>query len=97
MVTHEVELHLGAEGALYGNYVVVPPGDSIDEAKALLLEELKRTIDELAKNDRFWIIKDVNTYPGHPVPGIMPNSHTVGWKIAVPQLSGQKSEEESRW
>lgn len=80
------EMMYGAVSALYGNYVVVPPGESIDEAKALLLEQIKSTIDELAKDDRFWIVHEAKEPIWNP-PGVEMGSHTVGWKLIVPQLA----------
>ena len=58
----------------FGNYVRLKPGDSDEKAKALLVEQIKGTIDELAKQDGFWIEQESTEYPGE---------RTIGWKIAV--------------
>jgi hypothetical protein len=58
----------------YGDYVMVDE-DQIQEAKEELLVGILNTIKEVAKNDRFWIVK--------PVDG---GKCTVGWKIDFPQM-----------
>lgn len=57
----------------YGDYAQCDEGD-IEEAKAVLLEQMIDTIRELAKKDEFWIIKKVN------------GLRTVGWKAEFPQM-----------
>lgn len=64
-------------GQLYGDYVSLEPGGSEEKAKTLLVEEIKSTVDELAKRDEFWIVKENPDYPG---------CRTIGWKISVPHL-----------
>ena len=78
----------------YGNYAVVPPGGSIDEAKDLLLEQIKGLVDELAKDDHFWIVKEVKHDPLCLYPFIESGSHTVGWKLSVPHMADKSEEAE---
>ena len=57
-----------------GDYVVVDE-DQIQEAKEDLLKGIFDTIKEVAKDDRFWIVKKLND-----------NKFTVGWKLDFPQM-----------
>ena len=80
----QIEYTIGYKGVIHGNYVVLTPDGSLSDAKAALLEQIHSTIDELAKDDRFWIVKDCS-------PEIYPNattgSRTVAWKIETPQMA----------
>lgn len=62
---------------LYGDYVVADR-QQVAEAKNLLLEQMFNMIEELAKNEEFWIVK--------PAQGEDPEKRTVGYKIAVPKM-----------
>lgn len=77
-------------GCQYGNYVRVDAGD-IEKAKEDLLEQMFSTIREIAKNDKFWIVK-------HPDKNdaLHMGSHlvTVGWKAQFPQLEPEKDYKE---
>lgn len=58
----------------YGDYVVVDE-EQIQEAKEVLLQDIFNTIKEVAKDDRFWIVKKREG-----------NKCTVGWKIDFTQM-----------
>lgn len=82
--------------SLYGDYVCAEEKD-IPRCKELLLEQMIGTIRELAKEDKFWIIKHINQgdptrmsgWPHCPItkPGM---DVVVGWKIHFPQMDGGK-------
>ena len=59
---------------MYGNYVLVDE-DHIQAAKDELLVSLFETIKEIAKNDKFWIVKQNEG-----------NKYSVAWKIDFPQM-----------
>lgn len=68
--------------AVYGDYIRVDMDreqyakcDAIRQAKDELLEQLIGCIRELAKNDDFWIVKEVDEH-----------TKTVGWKVYFPQM-----------
>ena len=58
----------------YGDYKLVDE-DKIQEAKEEHLKNIFDTIKEVAKDDRFWIVKKCGD-----------NKCTVGWKIDFPQM-----------
>ena len=60
---------------MYGGCVSVKQSDSDETAKALLIETIKGTVDELAKQDKFWFKKEDPANPG---------KHIIGWEIYVP-------------
>ena len=60
--------------AVYGNYVVVDEAQ-IAAAKKELLQDLFYVIEELAKKDSFWIVKNHEE-----------NKCSVAWKIHIPQM-----------
>lgn len=62
---------------LYGNYVTCDK-DKIQEAKKELIETVFDVIREVAKDDRFWIVKDTAEE----------GKVTVAWKIDFPQMYG---------
>lgn len=59
---------------VYGDYCKVKTEAEIANAKKELIDGIKGVIDEVAKRDEFWIVKDWGT------------CITVGWKIAFPTL-----------
>ena len=60
--------------AVYGDYLRTDK-EHIQQAKDALVESLFHVLRELAKNDDFWIVKELNE-----------NTSTVGWKIHIPQM-----------
>lgn len=74
----------------YGDYLIVKSEDEIAEAKKRLIEGIKGTIDEIAKRDEFWIVKNWEA-------GEMeeePDAHiSVAWKIMCPTLYTVKQRE----
>ena len=75
----------------YGNYVKVKE-DQIQEAKDALLAQLFDMLKELAKDDKFWIVKRAsdfdNSILGRPA-GFADDDVTVGYKIDLPQMYGR--------
>jgi SepF-like predicted cell division protein (DUF552 family) len=59
---------------VYGDYVVVDE-DQIQEAKEEHLKKIFNTIKEVAKDDRFWIVKKGKD-----------NKFIVGWKLDFTQM-----------
>ena len=69
--------------ATYGTYLVLDidaEEETVKQAKDLLVQGMKDLIDELAKDDRFWITKE-----GCPVKD-MGLTQVIGWKIVIPQI-----------
>ena len=62
---------------VYGDYLKVEES-KIAEAKEELLGLLFATIREIAKDDKFWIVKKTED-----------GQYTVGWKIDFPQMYGK--------
>lgn len=62
---------------LYGGYVACGK-DEIQAAKDAQLESIFEVIREVAKDDRFWIVKDTGEV----------GKVTVAWKIDFPQMYG---------
>ena len=62
---------------VYGDYLKVEESE-IAEAKEELLGLLFATIREIAKDDKFWIVKKTDD-----------GQYTVGWKIDFPQMDGK--------
>ena len=62
------------ESFTYGDFVVIDE-HQIQEAKEVLLEDMFCAIKEIAKDDRFWIVKKRDD-----------NKCTVAWKIDFPQM-----------
>ena len=60
-------------GCVYGYYERCEE-DKIEEAKAVLLEQMIDMIREVAKKDEFWIVKKAD------------DAYTVGWKAKFPQM-----------
>lgn len=63
---------------VYGDYLKVKEAD-IPETKEVLLCQILNTIRDIAKNDKFWIIKKTDD-----------GQYTVGWKIDFPQMYTQE-------
>ena len=75
----------------YGDYVKVKE-DQIQEAKEALLVQLFDMLKEIAKDDKFWIVKRAsdfdNSILGRPA-GFADDDVTVGYKIDLPQMYGR--------
>ena len=69
--TKEPECHL------YGDYMTCRK-DNIQAAKDVQMERIFDVIRDVAKDDRFWIVKDSAG-----------GNATVGWKIDFPQMYGK--------
>ena len=83
-------------GATFGDYTCVEE-ERIEEAKAELLDRMLDAIRELAKNDKFWIVKDLDywkefCHPDNmvdPVPkAIREGKISIAWKINFPHIEG---------
>ncbi len=77
--------------AKYGAYVVIDLDaneETIKRAKELMLQGAKDLIDELAKDDRFWITKECE-----PVKE-MGKAQSIGWKIVIPQIEDGDSDDD---
>ena len=75
----------------YGDYMKVKE-DQIQEAKDKMLVQLFDMIKELAKDDKFWIVKRASDYDGSPLgrpAGFADDDVTVGYKIDFPQMYGR--------
>lgn len=75
------------DGGLYGGYLIVPPGENLEIAKEVLIEQCKGAIEQLAKDERFWIVRDCD-----PIfyPETEAGSRTIGWKLYVPQMRTER-------
>ena len=75
----------------YGDYLRVKE-DQVQDAKDQLLAQLFDLIKEIAKDDKFWIIKHAsdfdNSLLGRP-DGFADDDVTVGYKIDFPQMYGK--------
>lgn len=69
----------------FGNYTYTNK-EELEQAKAELLEDLIGTIRELAKQDGFWITKDLmEVAPGSVIfSGDKVYDMTVAWKLGFP-------------
>lgn len=63
---------------IYGSYVTCDK-DQLQAAKDVQLESIFEVIREVAKDDRFWIVKDTAEE----------GKVTVAWKIDFPQMYGK--------
>ncbi len=63
---------------VYGGYLKVKEAE-IPETKEVLLDQMLDTIREIAKDDKFWIVKKTED-----------GQYIVGWKIEFPQMYTQK-------
>lgn len=63
---------------VYGGYLKVKEAE-IPETKEVLLDQMLDTIREIAKDDKFWIVKKTED-----------GQYTVGWKIEFPQMYTQE-------
>ena len=74
----------------YGNYVATDR-NGIQKAKDELLESLIDTIQELAKRDDFWIVKEFDeSVLLNPELRAKGKNTTVGWKIDIPHMGEGK-------
>jgi len=75
----------------YGDYLKVKESQ-IQEAKDALLVQLFDMLKEIAKDDKFWIVKRAsdfdNSILGRPA-GFADDDVTVGYKIDLPQMYGR--------
>lgn len=63
----------------YGSFLSVGKSTE-EEVKKLLVENMKRTIEVLAEDDRFWIVTE-------PVEGDPLNrDRRIAWKIQIPHM-----------
>lgn len=90
-------------GATLGDHTWVDE-DHIDDAKAALLENMLRTIREIAKSDRFWIVQNPDYWKAFSHPDNLVDSvpkkakegkTSVAWKINFPQMGGYYAWEEA--
>ena len=75
----------------YGDYVKVKE-NQIQEAKDNLLEQLFDMLKELAKDDKFWIVKRASDFDNSILcrpAGFADDDVTVGYKIDLPQMYGR--------
>ena len=77
----------------YGGYLKVKE-EQIPETKEVLLEQLFDMLREIAKDDKFWIVKRAsdfdNSILGRPA-GFSDDDVTVGYKIDLPQMYAQQT------
>lgn len=74
----------------YGDYRKVKEAE-IPETKEVLLEQLFDTIREIAKDDKFWIVKRASDFKNCALrpAGFSDDDVTVGYKIDFPQMYGK--------
>lgn len=70
----------------YGNYTVADR-NSIQQAKNEMLQDLIDTVRELAGQDDFWLVKQIN-HTDLPGGALIDDGeyYTVGWKIDIPHM-----------
>lgn len=68
-----------------GDYLAVKEED-VEKAKEALVQQIHATIDTLAKEEKFWIVKDKKD-----IPELSDGAVTVGWTLAVPHLGKPKT------
>ena len=69
----------------FGDYLVVKEAD-VEKAKEALVQQIHALIDTLAKEEKFWIIKDKKD-----IPELSDGAVTVGWTLEVPQFGKPKT------
>jgi hypothetical protein len=75
----------------YGDYLKVKESQ-IQEAKDTLLVQLFDMLKEIAKDDKFWIVKRASDFDGSMLgrpAGFADDDVTVGYKIDLPQMYGR--------
>lgn len=84
-------------GFQYGDYIKTD-ASNIEQAKETLLELMFTSIREIAKDDRFWIVKHID--PNDPIAAagcpVETRDHmvTIGWKAQFPQMEPEKDYKE---
>ena len=81
-----IELPRDLEGCRkFGNCLIVQAED-VDKAKEALLPQIHALIDTLAKEEKFWIVKDQKD-----ISEMSDGEVIVGWLLEVPQLEKPKT------
>lgn len=81
-----IELTRDLDGCTkFGRCLIVQEED-VDKVKEALLPQIHALIDSLAKEEKFWIVKDKKD-----IPDLSDGEVTVGWLLVMPQLGKPKT------
>ena len=69
----------------FGDYLAVKEED-VEKAKEALVQQIHVMIDTLAKEEKFWIVKDQKD-----IPELRDGAVNVGWTLEVPQFEKPKT------
>lgn len=82
-----IELPRDLDGCIkFGNCLVAKDEEEVEKAKEALVQQIHATIEALAKEEKFWIVKDQKD-----IPELSDGAVTVGWTLEVPQFGKPKS------